>query len=128
MAGIIADRGTTNASTTLATAPATIQLGVAPVAEPLAVKLATIDGSTDLSQVVAALDWVVEHPVMPDGTPIRVINLSYGTPSAQAYTADPLAAAADNAWRQGIVVVVCAGNDGTPDGRLTNPPIDPSSR
>ncbi len=105
--------------------PAPVQLGVAPDAKLLAVKLATTDGSTDVSQVIAALDWVAEHPVMPDGTRIRVINLSYGTGSAQAYIADPLAAAAENAWRNGIVVVTSAGNDGTPDGRLTNPAIDP---
>ncbi len=65
---------------------------LAPDAKLLAVKLATTDGSTDVSQVIAALDWVTEHPVMADGTRIRVINLSYGTVSAQNYLADPLAA------------------------------------
>ena len=62
-------------------------------------KLATTDGSVDVSQVIAALDWVTQHPVLPDGTRVRVINLSYGTDSAQSYLADPLAAAAENAWR-----------------------------
>ena len=125
MAGIIAGRGATNPSADLGDAPAQVQLGVAPDAKLLAVKLATTDGSTDVSQVIAALDWVVEHPLMPDGTRIRVINLSYGTSSAQAYIADPLAAAAENAWKNGIVVVTSAGNDGTTDGRLTDPAIDP---
>ena len=125
MAGIIAGRGTTSPSSDLGSAPAQIQLGVAPDAELLAVKLATTDGSTDVSQVIAALDWVTEHPVMPDGTRIRVINLSYGTSSAQTYTADPLAAAAENAWRHGIVVVTSAGNGGSDAGRLTDPAIDP---
>jgi serine protease AprX len=125
MAGIIAGRGTTNPSSDLGSAPAQIQLGVAPDAKLLAIKLATTDGSTDVSQVIAALDWVTEHPVMPDGTRIRVINLSYGTSSAQSYAADPLAAAAENAWRHGIVVVTSAGNDGTATGRLTDPAIDP---
>ncbi len=125
MAGIIAGRGTSNPSSALASAPAQVQLGVAPDAELLAIKLATTDGSTDVSQVIAALDWVTEHPVLPDGTRVRVINLSYGTTSAQSYTADPLAAAAENAWRHGIVVVTSAGNDGTTDGRLTDPAIDP---
>jgi serine protease AprX len=125
MAGIIAGRGTTNASSVLSSAPASIQLGVAPDAELLALKLATTDGSTDVSQVIAALDWVTEHPVMPDGTRVRVINLSYGTDSAQAYQLDPLAAAAENAWKHGIVVVTSAGNSGTATGRLTDPAIDP---
>ncbi len=125
LAGIIAGRSVANPSADLAGAPAQVQLGVAPDAKLLAVKLATTDGSTDVSQVIAALDWVVEHPVMPDGTPIRVINLAYGTNSAQHHTLDPLAAAAENAWKHGIVVVTSAGNDGTTDGRLTNPAVNP---
>ena len=125
MAGIIAGRATSNASSDLPSAPANVQLGVAPDAKLLSVKLATTDGSTDVSEVIAALDWVTQHPVLPDGTRIRVINLSYGTDSTQAYQLDPLAAAAENAWRHGIVVVTSAGNTGTATGRLTDPAIDP---
>src|SRR5450631_3388867 len=125
MAGIIAGRGTTSPSTKLSSAPADVQLGVAPDAGLLAMKLATTDGSVDVSQVIAALDWVTQHPVLPDGTSVRVINLSYGTNSAQAYLADPLAAAAENAWHHGIVVVTSAGNSGSDNARLTDPAIDP---
>jgi len=125
MAGIIAGRGAANPSSDLPSAPANVQLGVAPDASLLAVKLATTDGSTDVSQVIAALDWVTQHPVLPDGTRVRVINLSYGTDSAQTYLADPLAAAAENAWRHGIVVVTSAGNNGSDNGRLSDPAIDP---
>jgi serine protease AprX len=125
MAGVIAGRGAANPSSDLPSAPANVQLGVAPDAELLALKLATTDGSADVSQVIAALDWVTQHPVLPDGTPVRVINLSYGTNSTQAYLADPLAAAAENAWRHGIVVVTSAGNNGSDNGRLSDPAIDP---
>jgi serine protease AprX len=125
MAGIIAGRGTTGSSSGFPTAAANVQLGVAPDAKLLAMKLATTDGSTDVSQVIAALDWVTQHPVMPDGTRIRVINLSYGTNSTQSYLTDPLAAAAENAWRHGIVVVTSAGNDGSLTQQLTDPAIDP---
>ena len=125
MAGIIAGRGTTGPSSDLAAVPANVQLGVAPDAKLLDLKLATRDGSTDVSQVIAALDWVTQHPLLPDGTRVRVINLSYGTDSAQSYLADPLAAAAENAWRHGIVVVTSAGNNGSDNGRLTDPAIDP---
>ena len=62
---------------------------------------------------------------MPDGTRVRVINLSYGTDSTQAYASDPLAAAAENAWKHGIVVVTSAGNEGASAGHLTDPAIDP---
>jgi serine protease AprX len=125
MAGIIAGRESTGPSSGLSTAKASVQLGVAPDAKILALKLATTDGSTDVSQVIAALDWVTQNPVQPDGTRVRVINLSYGTDSAQSYLTDPLAAAAENAWRHGIVVVVSGGNNGSVTGRLTNPAIDP---
>ena len=125
MAGIIAGRGATNPSSDLVKAPANVQLGVAPDAGLLAMKLATTDGSVDVSQVIAALDWVTQHPVLPDGTRVRVINLSYGTDSAQGYLADPLAAATENAWRHGIVVVTSAGNGGSDFGRLTAPAINP---
>jgi serine protease AprX len=125
MAGIIAGRGTTSSSSSLSSQAGAVQLGVAPDAKLLAMKLATTDGSTDVSQVIAALDWVVENPVMPNGTRVRVINLSYGTSSAQSYLADPLAAAAENAWKHGIVVVTSAGNGGSDSGRLTDPAIDP---
>ena len=125
MAGIIAGRGATNRSSELPSAPANVQLGVAPDAKLLAMKLATTDGSVDVSQVIAALDWVTQHPVLPDGTRVRVINLSYGTSSTQDYQADPLAAAAENAWQHGIVVVTSAGNNGADDGRLSDPAVDP---
>jgi serine protease AprX len=125
MAGIIAGRAASNPSSQLPTAPADVQLGVAPDAKLLALKLATTDGSTDVTEVIAALDWVVEHPVMPNGTRVRVINLSYGTYSSNPYTVDPLAAAAENAWKHGIVVVASAGNDGSAPGTLTDPAYDP---
>ncbi len=99
------------------------QLGVAPDAKLLALKLATTDGSTDVSQIIAALDWVSEHR-NDNGMNVRVINLSFGTESMQRYQLDPLAAAVENAWRHGIVVVVSAGNDGNA-APLTDPAIDP---
>jgi serine protease AprX len=125
MAGLIAGRRATNPSHDLPSAPASVQLGFAPDAKLLSIKLATTDGSTDVTQVIAALDWVTEHPVLPDGTRVRVINLSYGTDSAQSYQVDPLAAAAENAWQHGIVVVTSAGNEGTTTGQLTDPAYDP---
>lgn len=80
------------------------QLGIAPDAQLLALKLATTDGSTDVSQVIAALDWVVQHQD-DEGMDVRVVNLSFGTTALQDHQVDPLAAAAQNAWRHGLVVV-----------------------
>jgi serine protease AprX len=98
--------------------------GIAPDARIVSVKVADAYGNTDVSQVIAAIDWVVQHRGDP-GMNIRVLNLSFGTPSLQSYLYDPLAYAAEIAWRKGIVVVVSAGNDGTGTGKLLNPAQDP---
>ncbi len=98
--------------------------GIAPNARIISLKVADARGNTDVSQVIAAIDWVVEHRRDP-GMNIRVLNLSFGTPSLQGYRYDPLAYAAETAWRKGIVVVVSAGNDGTGTGKLLNPAQDP---
>jgi serine protease AprX len=126
MAGIIAanDIGPLTASQLANLSPAT-QLGVAPEADLLSMKLATTDGSTDASQVIAALNWVTEHQTAPDGSRIRVVNLAFGTDSVQPYQLDPLAAAAENAWRHGLVVVVSGGNAGPNAGHLDDPAMDP---
>lgn len=100
------------------------QLGIAPDAHLLALKLATTDGSTDVSQVIAALDWVSQHR-NDNGMNVRVVNLSFGTASIQPYQLDPLAAAAEHAWKRGLVVVVSGGNGGPLAGGLTDPAIDP---
>ncbi len=126
MAGIIATRdAVTLTPKTIPALDPSVQLGVAPDADLLSMKLATTDGSTDVSQVIAALNWITEHQTAQNGSKVRVVNLSFGTDSIQSYQLDPLAAAAENAWRHGLVVVVSGGNDGNAVGRLTNPAIDP---
>lgn len=65
----------------------------------------------DVSQVIAAIDWAVEHRDDPELN-IRVLNLSFGTASAQDVSLDPLSHAVEVAGKSGIVVVVSAGNDG----------------
>jgi len=126
LAGIIAGRDdAVLTDRTINSLSPSVQLGVAPDAGLLSMKLATTDGSTDVSQVIAALNWITEHQVNYDGSRVRVVNLSFGTGSLQSYQLDPLAAAAENAWRHGLVVVVSGGNEGLNAGRLTDPAIDP---
>ena len=79
--------------------------GVAPGAHIVNVKVGAADGTVDVSQVIAAIDWTVQHRNDP-GLNIRVISLSYGTDSLQSYQIDPLTMAVESAWRNGIVVVV----------------------
>ncbi|MBT8208474.1 MAG: S8 family serine peptidase [Acidimicrobiia bacterium] len=98
-------------------------VGVAPMSRIVSVKVADAGGNTDVSQVIAAIDWVVEHR-NTDGLNIRVLNLSFGTDATQSYLLDPLAHAAEVAWEHGVVVVVAAGNDGN-SAVLRNPALNP---
>jgi serine protease AprX len=99
-------------------------VGVAPGAHIVNLKVAAADGAVDVSQVIAAIDWVVAHRNDP-GLNIRVLNLSYGTNSTQDPRLDPLSYAAEVAWRKGIVVVAAGGNDGLGTQRLLNPAVNP---
>ena len=99
-------------------------VGIAPEARVINVKVANALGATDVSQVIAAIDWVVQHR-NDNGMNIRIMNLSFGTDGVQDYTLDPLAFAAEVAWHKGIVVVVAAGNHGYGTKKLNNPAYDP---
>jgi serine protease AprX len=110
MAGLIAGNDPT-LSAPYDQSPPSAYRGMAPDARIVSLKVGTADGGTDVSQVIAAIDWVVQHAHDP-GFNIRVLNLSYGTNSVQPYTVDPLAYAAEVAWKQGIVVVAAGGNYG----------------
>ena len=124
MAGIIAGRDGGTTPSTYAT-DNTRFLGMAPGSRVVSLKLADAQGNTDVSQVIAAIDWVVAH-AHDAGLNIRVLNLSFGTDSVQDHRLDPLAHAAEVAWNRGIVVVASAGNgDGTSTG-LANPAYDPA--
>jgi serine protease AprX len=99
-------------------------IGVAPDAHILNMKVADESGVADISQVIAAIDWVVAHK-NDNGLNIRVINLSFGTNSTQSYSLDPLAFSAEFAWRSGIVVVAAVGNFGSSSNGVSDPAYDP---
>lgn len=98
-------------------------LGIAPDAHIVNVKVADHEGAVDVSQVIAAIDWVVQHKDDPDLN-IRVLNLSYGTDSSQDPALDPLSFAVEQAWKHGIFVVVASGNDGNASP-VRNPATNP---
>jgi serine protease AprX len=95
---------------------------VAPAADLISVKVAGRDGSSDVSTILAAIQWVVSYR---DAYNIRVLNLSLGTDSSQSYRVDPLNFAVERAWAAGITVVVAAGNLGPGGGSVTKPADDP---
>jgi serine protease AprX len=99
--------------------------GIAPKAKLTSIKVGTASGVVDVSQMLAAIDWVVQHRNDDPYNPIRVINLSYGTTSTQPSLQDPMSFAVENAWKHGIVVVVAGGNAGNSTTTLANPAYDP---
>jgi len=121
MAGIIAGR-TPGADPALAAKHPEWFLGVAPDAGIVSVKVADNTGGADITQVIAGVDWAVDHA---KDLNIRVINLSYASGSSLPYNTDPLTFSLERAWKAGIVVVVAAGNDGRDSHVLSSPAIDP---
>jgi serine protease AprX len=124
MASIIVGRDKQASSDTYRNAGSHLYVGIAPDARLVSIKVAAADGSADVSQVIAAIDWVTEYG-QSNGLNIKVLNLSYGTNSKQDPSIDPLDYAVENAWRAGITVVVSAGNDGTNRQDLADPANDP---
>jgi serine protease AprX len=96
--------------------------GVAPEASILSVKAAGADGSADVSNILAAIQWVVSFK---DRYNIRVLNLSLGTDSTQDWRVDPLNYAVERAWAAGMTVVVAASNNGPAAGTIAKPADDP---
>jgi serine protease AprX len=112
MAGIIAGDGTLSNGA---------WAGVAPRANLVSVKVAGADGSTDVSVVIAAMQWVVSHKANYN---IRVLNLSFGTDSTQSYLVDPLDYAVEQVWSSGIFIAAAAGNRGPSSGTINKPADD----
>lgn len=96
--------------------------GSAPEANIVSVKAAGYDGATDVSTILASIQWVVAHK---DQYGIRALNLSLGTDSSQDYRLSPLNFAVEKAWSEGIVVVVSASNSGPDSQTITKPGDDP---
>jgi serine protease AprX len=96
--------------------------GAAPGASVLPVKVAGWNGATDVSAVLAGLEWIAAHR---ERYRIRVANLSYGTDSSQKYLEDPLNHAVERLWDAGVLVVVGAGNRGDGGSKIEKPGDDP---
>src|SRR3954468_13305397 len=113
MAGIIAGNGSASGGK---------YVGMAPGAGIISIKVAGATGASDVSTLIAALQWVVQNKALYN---IRVLNLSLGTDSTQSYTIDPLDYAVEKAWQAGIVVNVAASNRGPGAGTISDPANDP---
>jgi serine protease AprX len=83
--------------------------GIAPDAHLVSLKVLDQNGGGVISNVIAALDWVLKNRTTYN---IRVINLSVGAAVTESYKTDPLTLAAKRAVDAGVVVVTAAGNLG----------------
>jgi serine protease AprX len=96
--------------------------GVAPGANLIDVRVIAASGSTNVSTLIAGMQWVLAHRADYN---IRVVNLSAGGPAIASYRDDPLATAAEVLVFAGITVVVSAGNEGPRVRTITSPGTDP---
>ncbi|MBE3589959.1 MAG: S8 family peptidase [Firmicutes bacterium] len=96
--------------------------GPAPDARLVCVKALDRHGSGTAARILEGIDWLLAHRERYN---IRVISLSLGAP-ADARAEDPLVAAVERAWREGVVVCAAAGNDGPQEGSITTPGVAPS--
>jgi len=113
VAGIVAGNGTRSGGQFV---------GIAPQANIVDVRVLGRTGSGRISSVVAGIQWVIGHRAAYN---IRVINMSFGAPVTVSYRTDPLSAAVEIAWREGLVVVAAAGNGGPTRNSVLSPGIDP---
>jgi serine protease AprX len=113
VAGLVAGDGTSSGGA---------YAGVAPGANLIDVRVIAAHGSTNVSTLIAGMQWVLAHRADYN---IRVVNLSAGGPATTTYRNDPLATAAEVLVFAGITVVVSAGNEGPKQRTITSPGIDP---
>ena len=113
VAGLVAGDGTASGGA---------YAGVAPGANLIDVRVIGASGSTNVSTLIAGMQWVLAHRADYN---IRVVNLSAGGPATTSYRDDPLAAAAEVLVFAGISVVVSAGNEGPHERTITTPGTDP---
>ncbi len=89
--------------------------GVAPRANLVSIKVSDDDGNTSVLDVIAGIQFAMDHKAEYN---IRVMNLSLESTVAESYKTDPLDAAVEAAWFDGIFVVAAAGNRGPGDEKV----------
>lgn len=92
-------------------------IGVAPNAKLVGVKVLDAYGYGYSSDVIAGIEWVVEHK---DEYDIKVISMSLGSDQSSDGT-DPVEVACDNAVEADISFAVAAGNSGPYNGTVGIP-------
>jgi serine protease AprX len=86
-----------------------VNVGVAPGARLVGLRVLDDNGKGATSDVVRALEFAVANK---DALNIHIVNLSLGHPIYESAATDPLVQAVENAVRHGLIVSVSAGNYG----------------
>jgi serine protease AprX len=84
--------------------------GAATRARIVSLRVLDDQGRGSVSNLLAALDWILDVGIPTYG--IRVANLSLGKGVEEEQALDPLVQAVEAVWNAGVVVVVSAGNYG----------------
>ena len=71
--------------------------GIAPGAKLTSIKVGTSNGAVDVTQMIAAIDWVVKNRNYDPANPIKIISLSYGTGGNPNVWNDPMSLAVQQA-------------------------------
>lgn len=100
VAGIVAGSGATSDGK---------HVGVAPAANLINVKFSDDEGRGSERDLVSALQWIHDNRTKYN---IRVANISANVGTTQSYRESAVAAAVEQLWFSGVVVVVSAGNRG----------------
>jgi len=101
--------------------------GIAPGANIINLRVLDQNGEGSDSTVISAINTAI---LLKPLFNIRVINLSLGRAVYESYKLDPVCQAVEQAWKNGIVVVVAAGNNGRFQqtdgyGTISSPANDP---
>jgi subtilisin family serine protease len=104
--------------------------GIAPAAKIINVRVLDSQGRGSVSAALAGIDWCITNKATYN---IRVLNMSFGTTAVDSYLYDPLCQAVRQAFYNGLVVCVAAGNLGKDEqgakiyGAVHSPGIEPSA-
>lgn len=97
-------------------------IGIAPKSNIIAVKCITATGKGNISSIIKGIEWVIENKEKYN---IKIISMSLGTTSIESYKDDPICQILEEAWNNGITVIVAAGNSGPKNNTISSPANHP---
>ena len=96
--------------------------GIAPEASIVSLKVLDSDGSGNVSDILAAMQWICDNHRKYS---IRVVNMSLGMAYDDNLNVDPLHLGAGALYRNGITVVAAGGNSGPAAKTISSPGNSP---